>query len=233
MKEACGCFTCASSSTNRNQTSPILCNGLDRQLVLTKWSLLHDGDGCHGSSLRGLNDATDSTHWRSCYGRNRLHFYYRGAEPHRLDWKTSPLCHCRHSYWFSSRNNVNSPLISWCSLPPFSWGSVVTFAAGWVATVAILTAGIWWTTCTVCIMGVAEPVVTMAGVAMAYDTGLMVVWGMGWWTAISTGWLLSGEPIINHIQNKDLTLHNFLLFNKFPNALLSTWQICMLGHRYC
>lgn len=80
--------------------SPILCDGLDRQLVLTKWSLLHDGNGCHRSSLRVLDDATDSTYRRGCHGGNWFHFYYRGAERHRLEQKTSLSCHCRHCYWF-------------------------------------------------------------------------------------------------------------------------------------
>lgn len=62
ITEAYGSFTCACSSTNRDQMSPVLCNGLDWQLVLTKWPLLDDGDCCHGSSLRALDDATDSTY---------------------------------------------------------------------------------------------------------------------------------------------------------------------------
>lgn len=100
IKEAYGSFTCACSSTNRDQMSPVLCNGLDWQLVLTEWPLLHNGDCCHGSSLRALDDATDSTYRWGCHGGSWLHFYYRGAEPHRLEQKSSLLCHCRHCYWF-------------------------------------------------------------------------------------------------------------------------------------
>lgn len=45
---------------------------------------------------------------------------------------------------------------------------MLTVAAGCPATVAIVTAGIWWTTCTVCMTGAElTDVVTMAGVAMA------------------------------------------------------------------
>lgn len=165
-KEACDTLTCTCSSTNRDQMSPILCNGFDWQLVLGKWSLLHNGDSCQRSCLRALDDATDSTYRRGCNWRTRLHGHYGAAKQNRLEQKRSLLCHwnCCNGSWSS---NINSPLISWCSPPPFSWVSVLPGATDCAATVAIATAGIWWTTCTVCITGAGLPAeVTMAGVAM-------------------------------------------------------------------
>lgn len=56
------CNSCATSSVDGDQMSPILCDGFYWELVLTEWSLLNDGDCCQGSSLRALDDATDSTY---------------------------------------------------------------------------------------------------------------------------------------------------------------------------
>lgn len=111
VKEARGCFTCAPGSTDRNQVSPVLCDGLDGQLVLAQRSLLHDGDGCHGSCLRALNDATDSAHGRGCHGGDRLHFHCGGAEPHGWEPRTSPRAAADAAAGFAA-NDANSPLIS-------------------------------------------------------------------------------------------------------------------------
>lgn len=73
-------LTCAGSSTNRNQVGPVLCDGLDGQLVLTQRSLLHDGDGGQRSSLRALDDAADSAYRRGRDGGKRLHFHWSRKE---------------------------------------------------------------------------------------------------------------------------------------------------------
>lgn len=59
---------------------PVLCDGLDGQLVLTQRSLLHDGDGGQRSSLRALDDAADSTYRRGRDGGKRLHFHWSRKE---------------------------------------------------------------------------------------------------------------------------------------------------------
>lgn len=56
------CITCVSSSTDWDQMSPILCDGLYWELVLTKRGLLHNSNCCQGSSLRALDDTADSTY---------------------------------------------------------------------------------------------------------------------------------------------------------------------------
>lgn len=72
----CMCVTCTSSSTDRDQMGPILCDGLYWELVLTERGLLHNGNRRQRSSLRALDDATDSTYRRGCDGWDRLHFDY-------------------------------------------------------------------------------------------------------------------------------------------------------------
>lgn len=71
----CVRLTCASGSTNGDQMGPILCDGLYWELVLAERSLLHDGNRSQRSSLRALDDTTDSTYGGGCNGWDRLHFY--------------------------------------------------------------------------------------------------------------------------------------------------------------
>lgn len=54
--------TCASCSTDGDQMGSILCDGLDWKLMLPERALLHNGDCCQRSSLRALDDATNSAY---------------------------------------------------------------------------------------------------------------------------------------------------------------------------
>lgn len=80
---------------------------------------------------------------------------------------------------------------------PFSSVSVLMEGCRFAPpTVLTASAGIWCTTCTVCISGCTD-VEDVMGVATAYVTGLIVCVN-GRWTAIRTGWVVMGDAEREH-----------------------------------
>lgn len=68
-------LTCAGGCTDGDQVGPVLCDGLDGQLVLAQWTLLHDGDRRQWCCLGALDDAAYSPYRGCCDGWHRLHFH--------------------------------------------------------------------------------------------------------------------------------------------------------------
>lgn len=192
--------------------SPILCNGFDWQLVLTKWSLLHNGDSCQRSCRRALDNATDSTYRR---GGNWIHFHYNKAEQNRLSCVTEivAIVHSqKHKPTFDLLVVSTSVFLSFCTR-------------------------CCWRLCSNCCHSDSWDLVDdlyrlhhrSGATGCGYDGWCRHGIGYRLHGCLRNGtmhsyqhWLAVKGGAYNHIQNENILLECIFLFSKFVHAVCST-----------
>lgn len=100
----------------------VLCDGLNRKLMLSQRCLLHYSNCLYGSGCRSLKDTSSCTYRGSCDGRHRFYFHWGGRDNNKVEWMVLYNANL-HQMWCQNSSaahlwplgDPHSPVVLFCT----------------------------------------------------------------------------------------------------------------------